>query len=75
MTEINFSPEVALAARRLVELALAEDLGSTGDRTSESVIPVEARATAVFIARSGGVIAGLPVARIVCETFPGCPRS
>ena len=71
MTEINFSPEVALAARRLVELALAEDLGSTGDRTSESVIPAEARATAVFIARSGGVIAGLPVARIVCETFPG----
>jgi nicotinate-nucleotide pyrophosphorylase (carboxylating) len=66
-----FSPEVALAARHLVELALAEDLGSVGDRTSQSVIPAEKSGVAVFIARSGGVISGLPVAQIVANGFPG----
>ena len=71
MISQHFNPEISLAARRLIELALAEELGSSGDRTSESLIPAEARATAVFVARSGGVIAGLPVARIVCEAFLG----
>ena len=66
-----FSAEAALTARRLVDLALAEDLTPAGDRTSESVIPATAVATAVFVARSGGVIAGLPVARIVSAFFPG----
>ena len=60
-----FPPDVALACRRLVELALAEDLGPAGDRTSESVILANARGKAVFVARSGGVIAGLPAAELV----------
>ena len=71
MTVPLFSPATALAARKLIELALSEDFGQAGDRTSESVIPAETRATAVFIARSGGVIAGLPIARIVCDSFAG----
>ena len=60
-----FPPDVALACRKLVELALAEDLGPAGDRTSESVIPANARGRAAFVARSGGVIAGLPAAELV----------
>lgn len=67
----RFSPEVALTARHLVEQALAEDLGPVGDRTSQSVIPADQSAVAVFIARSGGVISGLPVAQIVTSGFPG----
>jgi nicotinate-nucleotide pyrophosphorylase (carboxylating) len=61
----HFPPDVALACRRLVELALAEDLGPAGDRTSESVIAASANGKAVFVARSGGVVAGLPAAELV----------
>lgn len=72
MNDVHFfTPETALAARRLVELALAEDLGPAGDRTSQSVIPADKSAVAVFIARSGGVISGLSVAQIVANAFPG----
>jgi nicotinate-nucleotide pyrophosphorylase (carboxylating) len=69
--DTSLGPDVALAARRLIELALAEDLGPTGDRTSLSVIPADKSAVAVFIARSGGVIAGLSVAQMVSAAFPG----
>jgi nicotinate-nucleotide pyrophosphorylase (carboxylating) len=60
-----FPPDAALACRRLVELALAEDLGPAGDRTSTSVIPAAASGKAAFVARSGGVIAGLPAVELV----------
>lgn len=56
-----------LAARRLIELAHAEDLGTTGDRTTLALIPPDSTATAAFVARSGGSIAGLPVAALVLE--------
>jgi nicotinate-nucleotide pyrophosphorylase (carboxylating) len=64
-----FPPDVALSCRRLVELALAEDLGPCGDRTSESVIPASAMGKATFVARSGGVIAGLPAAGLVAAAL------
>jgi nicotinate-nucleotide pyrophosphorylase (carboxylating) len=60
-----FPPDAALACRRLVELALAEDLGPAGDCTSTSVIPATANGKAAFVARSGGVIAGLPAVELV----------
>ena len=53
-----FSPAEKLACRRLVELALGEDLGSEGDVTSRAVIPIELRGSARFVARSAGVVAG-----------------
>jgi len=62
-----FTPDEQAACRRLVELALAEDLGPTGDRTSAALIPADQAAAAAFVARTGGVVAGLPAARIVCE--------
>ncbi len=52
--------------RRLVELALEEDLGR-GDITSDLFIPSDAVARAVFRTRTQGVIAGLDVAAIVFE--------
>ncbi len=48
--------------RPLIEAALREDLGRTGDLTSNAVIPAEATATARIIARDPGRIAGLEVA-------------
>jgi nicotinate-nucleotide pyrophosphorylase (carboxylating) len=54
------------ACKKLVALALAEDLGATGDCTSNAVIPAEMRASAAFVARSPGVLAGLPTVKLVC---------
>lgn len=64
---MSFTVAETAACSRLVELALAEDLGSTGDRTSLSTIPADKSATAAFVARSPGVIAGLPAAALVCS--------
>ncbi len=51
-----------LAIDDAVRRALDEDLGRAGDITSNATIPEGARATAVMVARQGGVIAGLPLA-------------
>jgi nicotinate-nucleotide pyrophosphorylase (carboxylating) len=56
----HFAPDEAAACRRLVELALAEDLGPSGDRTSEALIPADQPGRAGFVARTPGVLAGLP---------------
>lgn len=45
----------------LIELALAEDLPA-GDITTEAVVPEEALARAVFLAKQDGVLAGIEVA-------------
>jgi nicotinate-nucleotide pyrophosphorylase (carboxylating) len=62
----RFTPDEAAACRRLIDLALAEDLGPTGDRTSLATIPAGTTATAAFVARAAGVVAGLPAAEQVC---------
>jgi nicotinate-nucleotide pyrophosphorylase (carboxylating) len=55
------------AARRLIELALAEDLDQAGDRTSRATIPAELPGSAAFVARVAGVVSGLPVVALVLE--------
>jgi nicotinate-nucleotide pyrophosphorylase (carboxylating) len=55
-----FSAAETLACRRLIELALEEDLGTTGDLTSQALIPAEHQGRAMFVARAAGVLAGLP---------------
>jgi nicotinate-nucleotide pyrophosphorylase (carboxylating) len=62
------SPERACAAT-LIALALQEDLGATGDLTAQATIPAEARGVARFVARSSGVLAGLPVVEMLAERF------
>ena len=47
----GFSPAESAACLELVQLALAEDLGPTGDCTTLALIPSEQPATAVFVAR------------------------
>jgi len=53
------------AIRDAVRRALAEDIG-TGDITTESVVPPEARLRAAFVYREPAIVAGLPV---VAEVF------
>ena len=54
------------ACRRLIDLALEEDLGAEGDLTSRAVIPPDLPGRAALVARSAGVVAGLPAAQ---QTF------
>ena len=54
------------AVHRIVDLALDEDL-SHGDITTESVIDPDQISTGYFVAKQEGVIAGLPVVKLVFE--------
>lgn len=63
-----FTPAETIACRRLVELALQEDVGA-GDLTSQAVIPEALAGRGVFVARAPGVLAGLPAAALVFATL------
>jgi nicotinate-nucleotide pyrophosphorylase (carboxylating) len=66
---MNFSPEETAACRRLVELALEEDLGPEKvDLTTQAIIPAKLSGRAVFVARAPGVVAGLPAVELVLST-------
>ncbi|WP_449253711.1 carboxylating nicotinate-nucleotide diphosphorylase [Brevundimonas naejangsanensis] len=53
----------------VVRMALAEDLGRTGDVTAQACIPEDARFSAVFCARQAGVMAGGAVVRIAVHAL------
>jgi nicotinate-nucleotide pyrophosphorylase (carboxylating) len=55
---------VLKAAEALIDLALQEDVGP-GDITTENIVPSEIRRKASMVAKADGVVAGLPVARMV----------
>jgi nicotinate-nucleotide pyrophosphorylase (carboxylating) len=50
--------------KQLIRVALAEDIGS-GDITSRLTVPADRRSRARLVARSGGVLAGIDVCRLV----------
>lgn len=58
------------ATQRLVDLALAEDLAG-GDATAAATVPADATATAVFVARVPGVVAGLDAVAAVVTAVDG----
>lgn len=66
---MDFGAAEREAADRLIELALAEDLGVAGDLTSRATIPADAAGACRFAARQEGVLSGLPVARRVAARF------
>ncbi len=57
-------------AQQLIDIALAEDVGA-GDITSNWTVPEEKTATAHFVAKAIGVIAGLDIAEWVFNTVDG----
>jgi nicotinate-nucleotide pyrophosphorylase (carboxylating) len=62
---MTFTAAENAACRRLVEMALEEDLSTAGDLTGRAVIPEDLQGRAVFVARSPGRLAGLPAAELV----------
>jgi nicotinate-nucleotide pyrophosphorylase (carboxylating) len=65
---MTFSTAEINACRRLIDLALEEELGPGGDVTSQAFIPADLRGTAVFVARAAGILAGLQAAEFVLTT-------
>jgi len=65
----DFDAAARTNAEALIEMAVAEDLGGVGDLTAESTIPADARGAAQFVARSTGVVAGLPVLHLIAWRF------
>ncbi|MBI3865317.1 MAG: carboxylating nicotinate-nucleotide diphosphorylase [Planctomycetia bacterium] len=70
------TPEPAwqTAARELIGLGLREDLGSAGDVTTAALIPADQMAQVKIVARSAGVLCGLPVARMVFDELDPAVR-
>jgi nicotinate-nucleotide pyrophosphorylase (carboxylating) len=60
-------PDILIAP--VVAASLAEDLGRSGDITSLACIDPEARLTCAFVARRGGVIAGLTCAHLAMRAL------
>ena len=56
----------AIAVRKLIRAALAEDVGH-GDITTESIVPADARCKATLTAKQDGVLSGMTVFRAVFE--------
>jgi nicotinate-nucleotide pyrophosphorylase (carboxylating) len=70
---MSFSAEEITACRRLVELALAEDLGAVSgeqahDITTKVLIPRDQEGKATLVARAPGVVAGMPAVELVLQT-------
>ena len=57
--------------RRLIAVALDEDLKDGHDITTNSTVPASQRSTGVFATRANGCIAGLDVAIAVLEMMCG----
>ncbi|MEM1304363.1 MAG: nicotinate-nucleotide diphosphorylase (carboxylating), partial [Planctomycetota bacterium] len=58
-------PEAEADARELVRLALAEDLASGHDMTTEAVVPADREGRARVVARESGIVCGLPIGPLV----------
>ena len=56
------SPLPQIMIEPLVRAALLEDLGRAGDLTTNAIVPADAHATTLLVARQHGVIAGLDLA-------------
>ena len=61
---MSVPPLPTIIIEPLVRAALAEDLGRAGDITTDSIVPAEARAETVLVAREPGVVAGLDLAAL-----------
>lgn len=65
--QIEWNEILAEDCRRLVRLAVAEDLNRTFDWTTVSLAPAGSRGGAELVVRTAGVLAGLPAAALVLE--------
>lgn len=61
----DFGERERAAAARLIELALAEDLGARGDITTQLLIPPAEMGVVHLVARQSGWLSGLPILAMV----------
>src|SRR6516164_3637728 len=66
---IGFGEKERRNFEALLPMALTEDLDQVGDITTTATIPSQARGSAILVARSPGVLAGLPVAERLAAEF------
>ena len=66
-SQIDWDAPLEEDCRRIVRLAVREDLDRGFDWTTVSLVPEAAQGSATVVVRQAGVIAGLPAARIVLE--------
>lgn len=62
--QIDWDDALEDECRRIVRLAIDEDLGDVGDLTSRALVPENLQGRAAVVARQAGVIAGLPAAEV-----------
>ncbi|HHY07700.1 MAG TPA: carboxylating nicotinate-nucleotide diphosphorylase [Corynebacteriales bacterium] len=70
-TNTPLTPPSVEEMRRVVRLALEEDLRWGPDVTTLATVPADATATAQVRTREEGIVCGLPVARIVLDEVVG----
>ena len=73
MPPYTFAPASLRSVRALIEMALAEDIG-TGDITTAATIPADVMAQAVLVAKDDGILAGLPIVAEVLSAVDGALR-
>lgn len=66
-TPVRFGETERAAARRLIGIALEEDLAGSSDLTCDALIAPETRAEVHVVARQPGIVAGLPIGDLVYE--------
>src|SRR6476661_7753593 len=66
-TQMAWSPQIEEDLRRIVRLAVFEELDRGQDWTTISLVPEEVPAGANIVARNEGVIAGVPAVRVVLD--------
>ena len=66
-TQLSWSPQVEEDCRRIVRLAVFEDLDRAYDWTTVALVPEGTTASAHIVARQPGVIAGLEAARVALD--------
>jgi nicotinate-nucleotide pyrophosphorylase (carboxylating) len=73
LSTIAFTQQTQNDAKKLIEMALQEDIGSpqivTGvDCTTQAIVPAQATAVAAFVTREAGVVCGLEVCKLAIQT-------
>ena len=63
--QLDWNDAVAADCRRLVRMALEEDLAGQRDLTTAALTPAERRGAADVVAREPGIVAGMPLLPIV----------
>ena len=74
MIEETFASAEQSAAKILIDLALAEDLSSTGDLTCKALIPPDQQARVQVASRKAGILSGAPIGRMVFATLDPAVR-